>query len=976
MGRNKKNRLGGKVSSSVNLISISVLLASFFLPFIATLIAVNSIDSTTEQKHRNRFLAKVDSEEIYFNNQLVKYEGALRSTAGFFLSSENVSAQEFKIFVDELRTNETIPGSEGIGFVKNVRDGELDSFISESKSDGIEDLTIKPNNSSFSDHFIIKYIEPTGDNSKTIGLNLAFEKNRYDAAKLSRDTKKPAITGPIILLQDKTESNGLLIFYPIYKSGSILDTVEQRREANIGWIFTPVIDRKFLESIVSDESNQLEIEVFDGDSTSEKDLIYDGRTKKGNSKYTLTKTVDFFQHTWTFKYYNTNDFESALVPSGSKKVFIVGVIFSFLAMFFVIYVLRRNETIEKEVKKKTKQLSESELRFALAIDGNKNGIWDWQDITKDELYWSPRFKEIIGFKEDEIEASVEEFSSRIHPEDLEESNRSFAEAIENNSKWNTKYRLKTKSGEYRWFSATGVITIDENTNVIRATGSFSDIDELIRMQNQLKLNEERLSVAISGANTGIWDWQDVSKDNIYYSPQFHALLGYSIGEFGDTISSFFEKVLHDDSIETMQGAMDEAIEKVAPFDITFKAVKKYGEIIWLHAVGRVVLDEASGVKRLSGFIADVTELTNVQEELKFKEERLALAVEGTQVGLFDLFDVRKDEGYLSPQWYEMLGYEIGEIEPKVSAFSSLLHPDDLILALPEIYEAVRTTTSFDLEYRLMTKSGSYCWVQAKGIVTRDSETKIKRITGSIADISERKNIERIKNEFISVVSHELRTPLTSISGSLGLVLGTMSESLPEKTKKMLEIAKNNSVRLGTIVNDILDMDKMASGKMEFNFEDQNVVSIVETAMESTVSISERSDIEIVFENSDNNIISLVDSDRLQQVIINLLSNAIKFSSEGSKIIVSVKTENYEVKICVEDFGEGIPEKFRKDLFTKFSQADGSSSRKQSGSGLGLYICKSFIEKMNGDIGFESKESNGSIFWITLPLSSEGIKNEW
>lgn len=227
-----------------------------------------------------------------------------------------------------------------------------------------------------------------------------------------------------------------------------------------------------------------------------------------------------------------------------------------------------------------------------------------------------------------------------------------------------------------------------------------------------------------------------------------------------------------------------------------------------------------------------------------------------------------------------------------------------------------------------------------------------------------------------MVSHELRTPLTSISGSLGLVLGTMSESLPEKTKKMLEIAKNNSVRLGTIVNDILDMDKMASGKMEFNFEDQNVVSIVETAMESTVSISERSDIEIVFENSDNNIISLVDSDRLQQVIINLLSNAIKFSSEGSKIIVSVKTENYEVKICVEDFGEGIPEKFRKDLFTKFSQADGSSSRKQSGSGLGLYICKSFIEKMNGDIGFESKESNGSIFWITLPLSSEGIKNEW
>ena len=107
-----------------------------------------------------------------------------------------------------------------------------------------------------------------------------------------------------------------------------------------------------------------------------------------------------------------------------------------------------------------------------------------------------------------------------------------------------------------------------------------------------------------------------------------------------------------------------------------------------------------------------------------------------------------------------------------------------------------------------------------------------------------------------------------------------------------------------------------------------------------------------------------------------MSNAIKFSSEGSKIIVSVKTENYEVKICVEDFGEGIPEKFRKDLFTKFSQADGSSSRKQSGSGLGLYICKSFIEKMNGDIGFESKESNGSIFWITLPLSSEGIKNEW
>jgi PAS domain S-box-containing protein len=483
---------------------------------------------------------------------------------------------------------------------------------------------------------------------------------------------------------------------------------------------------------------------------------------------------------------------------------------------------------------------------------------------------------------------------------------------------------------------------------------------------ELKENENRLELALAGTNDGVWDQMDVENDEEFWSPKFYELLGYTNGEIESKASVFDRFLIHPDDAEKCREILSKAIEDIDTFDTEYRLKTKTRGYRWFRGTGSVSMDADTNIKRMAGTISDVHELVITREKLKTNEERLALAVKGTQVGLFDLFDVKTGEGYLSPQFFEMLGYENLEFDPTATSFISLLHPDDRAHAIETVIEATKSTTAFDLEYRLKTKSGGYCWVQAKGIVTRDPATKIKRITGSISDISARKDVERIKNEFVSVVSHELRTPLTSIRGSLGLLAGMKSELPPEKVDKMLKIAYENSERLVAIVNDILDIDKISLGKMDFDMHNEMISTMVYQAIESTRSLADVAGIELVAEVDQDDIVAKVDEKRLVQVVVNLLSNAIKFSPRDSTVKVKVTGDNSVATISVEDFGAGVPVEFRKDIFGKFSQADGSSSRKQGGSGLGLFICKKFVEQMDGEIGFEAKDSGGSIFWIKFP----------
>ncbi len=248
------------------------------------------------------------------------------------------------------------------------------------------------------------------------------------------------------------------------------------------------------------------------------------------------------------------------------------------------------------------------------------------------------------------------------------------------------------------------------------------------------------------------------------------------------------------------------------------------------------------------------------------------------------------------------------------------------------------------------------------------------IAVSCRDITDRKAVERLKNEFVSTVSHELRTPLTSIRGSLGLILGSEDENISGDTKDLLSIAYNNCERLVRLINDILDIEKIESGRMVFECRPLTLMPMVRQAMDANRAFADKYGVKVVMDEEASaftaNAQVMADGDRLMQVLTNLLSNAIKFSPQGSNVSISCREQGEQMMIAVRDHGSGIPDEFRHRVFQKFAQADSSDTRQKGGTGLGLSIVKTIVEEMKGVIGFESEAGEGTVFYFTLPIAQQ------
>ncbi len=234
------------------------------------------------------------------------------------------------------------------------------------------------------------------------------------------------------------------------------------------------------------------------------------------------------------------------------------------------------------------------------------------------------------------------------------------------------------------------------------------------------------------------------------------------------------------------------------------------------------------------------------------------------------------------------------------------------------------------------------------------------------DISELKRIDRMKSEFVSTVSHELRTPLTSIRGSLGLISGGIAGVLPDKVRGLVDIAKNNCERLIRLINDILDSEKIESGKMQFELKPLELRPLLEQALADNQGFADQHKVKLEIQAPRQALRAHVDSDRLLQVMTNLLSNAIKFSPVDGTVLVLLGRHAGRLRVEVIDNGPGIPEEFRGRIFQKFSQADSSDTRQKGGTGLGLSIAKALVERMNGTLEFKSRPNVGTTFFFELP----------
>ena len=362
---------------------------------------------------------------------------------------------------------------------------------------------------------------------------------------------------------------------------------------------------------------------------------------------------------------------------------------------------------------------------------------------------------------------------------------------------------------------------------------------------------------------------------------------------------------------------------------------------------------------------------NITRDLTLSREQLELALDGSDLALFD-WNISTGDVQLSARWNQMLGGKAEPVRTTLKALQELVPPEDQAVVARKIKDLVTGHSErYDTEHRIRRHDGTTIWIASHAKVgERDSLKRALRLVGTHRDITQRREMDRMKSEFISNVSHELRTPITALIGALGLLRKGAVGPMPDKAVTFLDMAYQNSERLSALVNDILTLEDNSSGRVAFNITSIELAPFLERAVSMNTSLADKKRIQFALEPAARTLHIRADSERLMQVVTNLLSNAVKFSPENATVTLAAEARGALTRVSVIDQGAGIPLEFRPRIFERFMQADGSSTRSQGGSGLGLAVCKTLIEGMGGQIGYTSETGQGTTFYFELPSAGD------
>jgi PAS domain S-box-containing protein len=890
-----------------------------------TMIVSYRLAKVAEAEDRARFRVLVQEVHSSTESRLENYTAVLRSGAALFSSHDDVTEEEFRIFVSRLGLAERYPGVQGMGFSLRLRPEERAALVAKRRSEGATSFQLLPDSERDEYHAII-YLEPQeARNRAGLGFDMSVEPTRRAPMERARDTGLPAASGRVTLFQrvdPQAAQPGFLIYVPVYRKGKNPSNEGERRAALLGFVFSAFRADDFFRGLVSGASHEnIEFQIYDGLTPAPENLIHRSTQPfapaTSQPRYAALTQMNVAGRPWTISSTSTPAFDSARTNSWVPYTLPAGILISLL--FFGVTrsqirarakaeqseeeVRQSEATVRKTLDERARAeaaVKESEERYRELVE-NANDIVFTLDLAGNVTSINHAVESLTGYSQ--IELLGMNMADFLTPRSVESANSMTQRKLAGEERTNYEVDVVARDGRTFTLEISSRLALSDGKpsgiqGVARDITNRRLAEEALREADQRALSEyERLLERVAGLAQTLGTARDLGV--IFRGLKEFALL--SVPCDGLFVSLY-------DPVQNVRTACygwadGEELDtsEIPPMPVTTSG------------------PNSRAVRTNQVIITD-----NYMSEMRGHPAVLV----GTDNGL------RPQSSLSAPM--SVMGRIVGTIE--VQSYEPAAYREEHVTAMR------------------MAANLAAVAIENVGLLERESKARAS---------AEESN--RLKDEFLATVSHELRTPLTAILGWAKLLEGGSMET--DMAKRAIATITRNAQAQAQIIEDILDVSRIITGNLYFELRPIELESLLEAAVNVVRPTADAKGIQIEVKLAAEPIAVSGDADRLQQVFWNLLSNAVKFTPSGGRVSVELSHTRSEAVIQVSDTGQGISASFLPFVFDRFRQADSTSTRQHGGLGLGLAIARHLIEIHGGEVKAVSEgEGKGATFTVKLPLA--------
>jgi PAS domain S-box-containing protein len=613
-----------------------------------------------------------------------------------------------------------------------------------------------------------------------------------------------------------------------------------------------------------------------------------------------------------------------------------------------------------------KNIEDAEFRHRLALDSAQMGAWDL-DLKTGNVLRNLRHAQIFGYKDATDQWPLEKLLEHVIPEDRDIFQQRFESARKFGS-FELEWRIRRADKNIRWLKGNAQVLYDKKKVPVRIIGTVLDITDQKLQSEALKFSESRLRDMIMQAPVAI---------AILRGPDF--VFEIANEDYFKIAGKPSNQIMGKSLLEALPEVKDQGIHEIMT-NIVNTGIPFFGnefpaylirngkkELAYFNFVYRPVREANNSISGIMLVASEVTQQVIAKQKIQEAEERSRLAMEAADLGSYSI-DLQTGQVSHTDRFVELFGFKKTD-KIKHQDLIDTIHPEYAALRQKAHEEAAKTGV-LNYEAKFIGPDNKKRWLKLSGKMFYNENQSPGRLLGAVMDITEQRELQQRKDDFIRMASHELKTPVTSIKGYVQLLLSMLDTTAKENLtispvfKSSLATIDRQVVKLNRLMSELLDVSKIETGKLEFNYEFFNINEMVADVVQDILYTNTGHHISVRHDYVCN---VFGDKDRLGQVFINIINNAIKYSPRVTEIGVRIyKEKSNTVAIAIKDYGIGIDPVNQERIFERFFRVEGRNEQTYPGFGIGLFIAKEIIERHQGTISVKSEKGKGSEFTILLP----------